>query len=91
MLNRFKFNSIRTKILALLVLALLVLIATSGFTSLRVRQIQQQQLYSMLANDVVDASRQLDKKLRLHLNLLEILGDAPELKAEDPTAALAYL
>jgi methyl-accepting chemotaxis protein len=91
MFTRFKLNSIRTKIVALLVLALVVLIATSGFTSYRVGQIQKQQLHQALMHDVTSGAKYLDREIRAHVEMLKTLAGAPVLEEGGQAVAVTHL
>ncbi|OPY57202.1 MAG: Methyl-accepting chemotaxis protein PctC [Pelotomaculum sp. PtaU1.Bin035] len=84
-------NSIKSKILALLLLAVAALIATNLIALLVARQNLAAQLHNALKESAVANSKMVDERIRQHVDKLEALANSPIIQSNDWEAAQAHL
>jgi len=85
------FKSIKSKILALLLLAVVVLIATNLVAVVAARRDQAEQLHIALHDSAVANSKMIDERIRRHIDRLSVLANTATVKGDDKDAAQAYL
>ncbi len=85
------FRSIKSKIFALLLLAVVVLIATNLVSVVAARQGQAEQLHIALQDSAVANSKMIDERIRRHIDRLSVLANTATVKGDDKDAAQAYL
>lgn len=85
------FKSIKSKILALLLLAVVVLIATNLVAVVAARRDQAEQLHIALQDSAVANSKMIDERIQRHIDRLSVLANTATVKSDDKDAAQAYL
>ncbi|MDF9409243.1 methyl-accepting chemotaxis protein [Pelotomaculum isophthalicicum JI] len=85
------FKSIKSKILALLLLAVMVLIATNLIAVVAARRDQAEQLRIALQDSALANSKMVDERIRRHIDRLSVLANTATVKGDDKNAAQAYL
>ncbi len=90
-MNLNKLNSIKTKVLALLGLALLGLIITGWFTLRQAAQLQEEMLFASIEEMACANAEVLERKLQIEMHSLLLTSKSPLLQEEDIYVALTYL
>lgn len=85
------FNSVKTKILALLLLAIAMLVLTSVIALVTARQNQAAQLQTNLEESTVANSKMINNILQQHVDKLNSLAHTPTVQGNDWEAAKRYL
>lgn len=85
------FNSIKSKILALLLLAVAMLVVTNVIALVTARQNQTAQLQSNLEKSTVTDSKMINDILQQHVDKLLALANSPTVLGNDREAAKQYL
>ncbi|MDD4169391.1 MAG: methyl-accepting chemotaxis protein [Desulfotomaculaceae bacterium] len=85
------FKSIKSKILALLLLAIAVLIVTNLVAVVAARQSQAKQLNIALKDSAVANSKMIDERITKHIERLSILANTATVRGDDLVAIQSYL
>ena len=88
---RGKFRSIKSKIIALLLLAVLILVASGAFVFYRARCIQEKNLFHALEKSAITNAKLVETELMIEVRSLHAISQSPILQEEDITIPLAHL
>ncbi|OPX84456.1 MAG: Methyl-accepting chemotaxis protein PctC [Pelotomaculum sp. PtaB.Bin104] len=84
-------KSIKSKILALLLLAVAVLIVTNLIAVVAARQSQAKQLNIALYDSAMANSKMIDERIRRHIDRLSVLANTATVQGDDIASTKSYL
>jgi len=85
------FKSIKSKVLSLLMLAVVILIVTNVIDLVTSRQILEKQLQSELESNAISNSKMVNELIKQYTERLIALANTSTVSGNDPEAAKAYL